>query len=233
MSAPKHIKKILLLGVVAFLLGGLLLYTFQSEQPLGNNSATMSLVHHVVWLTVLVGSMVVHFRTNFGKAIKYLALWIGVGCVLFIGYSLKDNFVDFGAKLKAELFPHSGRPTGNKIEFKSQRGGHFVAEALVDGMKIKFLIDTGASDVVLNPSDAVRLGFNLKQLSFDKIYNTANGNVRGAPVKLGRVKMGPIEITNVRASVNGADMATSLLGMSFLSRIGGYEVVGDRLTLKR
>ena len=100
-------------------------------------------------------------------------------------------------------------------------------------MKIKFLIDTGASDVVLNPSDAVRLGFNLKQLSFDKIYNTANGIVRGAPVKLGRVKIGPIEITNVRASVNGADMVTSLLGMSFLSRIGGYEVVGDRLTLKR
>jgi aspartyl protease family protein len=233
MSAPKHIKKILLLAVVAFLLGGLLLYTFQSEQPLGNNSATMSLVHHIVWLTVLVGSMVIHFRTNFGKAIKYSALWIGIGSALFVGYSLKDNFVDFGAKLKAELFPHSGRPIGNKIEFKSQRGGHFVTEALVDGMKIKFLIDTGASDVVLNPSDAVRLGFNLKQLSFDKIYNTANGNVRGAPVKLGRVMIGPIEITNVRASVNGADMATSLLGMSFLSRIGGYEVVGDRLTLKR
>ena len=104
--------------------------------------------------------------------------------------------------------------------------------ALVDGVKIKFLVDTGATDVVLNSGDAMRLGLNFKQLSFDKIYQTANGIVRGAPVKLGRVKIGPIEITNVRASVNGADMTNSLLGMSFLSRIGGYEVIGDRLTLK-
>ena len=145
---------------------------------------------------------------------------------------MKDDFIDFGAKLKAELVPHSGNKIGNKIEFKSQRGGHFVVAGLVDGVKIKFLVDTGATDVVLNSGDAMRLGLNFKQLSFDKIYQTANGIVRGAPVKLGRVKIGPIEITNVRASVNGADMTNSLLGMSFLSRIGGYEVIGDRLTLK-
>ena len=232
MRTLKHLKAIIVLGVIFFLLGGVLVYTFQADQALGNNSATMSLVHHVVWLVILVGSVVVHFGTNFGKAVKYLALWIGIGSTVFIGYSLKDDFIDFGAKLKAELVPHSGNKIGNKIEFKSQRGGHFVVAALVDGVKIKFLVDTGATDVVLNSGDAMRLGLNFKQLSFDKIYQTANGIVRGAPVKLGRIKIGPIEITNVRASVNGADMTNSLLGMSFLSRIGGYEVIGDRLTLK-
>ena len=232
MRTLKHLKAIIVLGIIFFLLGGVLVYTFQTDQALGNNSATMSLVHHVVWLIILIGSVVVHFGTNFGKAVKYLALWIGIGSAVFIGYSLKDDFIDFGAKLKAELVPHSGNKIGNKIEFKSQRGGHFVVAALVDGVKIKFLVDTGATDVVLNSGDAMRLGLNFKQLSFDKIYQTANGIVRAAPVKLGRVKIGPIEITNVRASVNGADMTNSLLGMSFLSRIGGYEVIGDRLTLK-
>ena len=232
MRMLKYVRGIIVLGVAFSLLGGVLVYTFQSDQPLGNNSATMSFVHHIVWLIVLIGSMVVHFRTNFGKAVKYLALWLGISSTLFIGYSLKNDFVDFGAKLKSELVPHSGKTIGNKIEFKSQRGGHFVVEALVDGVKIKSLIDTGASDVVLNPGDAIRLGLNFKQLSYDKIYHTANGIVRGAPVKLGRIKIGPIEVMNVRASVNGVDMTNSLLGMSFLSRIGGYGVMGDRLTLK-
>jgi len=233
MKVSKKIINIFLLGVVAVFLAAVLFYTFQPEQPLGNNSATMGLVHHTVWLVVLVGSMLVHFRSNFGKAIKYFALWVAIGTALFVGYSLKDDFVNFGYKLKAELIPHSGRSHGNKIEFRSQRDGHFVVNSVVDGMKIRFLIDTGASDVVLNLSDAERLGINLKKLSFHKLYHTANGIGRGAPVQLGMVKIGPIEIDNVRASVNGAKMKTSLLGMSFLSRIGGYEVVGNRLTLKR
>ena len=71
------------------------------------------------------------------------------------------------------------------------------------------------------------------RLSFDRIFQTVNGTVRGASVKLGQIKIGPIELNDVRASVNGAAMKTSLLGMSFLSRIGGYEVAGDKLVLKR
>ena len=70
-------------------------------------------------------------------------------------------------------------------------------------------------------------------LVFDKIYHTANGVVRAASVRLIMVQIGPIEISNVRASVNSVSMSSSLLGMSFLSRIGGYEVLGNKLTLKR
>jgi aspartyl protease family protein len=57
--------------------------------------------------------------------------------------------------------------------------------------------------------------------------------VRGAPVRLARVAVGPIALTDVRASVNGAAMETSLLGMSFLARLSSWRVEGDRLTLVR
>jgi aspartyl protease family protein len=233
MRWPKNTIRILLLGIVMLILGVILVYTLPPEQQLGNNSTTMSLVHHIVWLIVLLGSMLLHFRGNFGNAIKYIALWIGIASALFIGYSLKDILIEFGADLKAELIPHSGKKIGNKIEFRARKDGHFVVEARVDGSEIKFLIDTGATDVVLKPNDALRLGFDLKHLPFDKIYQTANGVVRAASVRLGLVKIGPIEITNVRASVNSVNMSNSLLGMSFLSRIGGYEVLGDRLILTR
>ena len=177
--------------------------------------------------------MVIHFQKNAGKAFRYAALWVVIGSLLFIGYNLKDEFQDFGSRLKAELIPHSGRQSADQIEFKAQIGGHFVIEAQVDGFEVRFLVDTGASDVILTPRDARKIGFESKNLSFDKIYRTANGIVRGAPIKLGWIKIGPVELNNVRASINGSEMTNSLLGMSFLSNIGGYEVVGDKLTLKR
>ena len=63
------------------------------------------------------------------------------------------------------------------------------------------------------------------------MYRTANGTVTGAPVRLDEVRLGTIVLRDVRASVNGAAMNRSLLGMSFLGRLGGYQVTGDRMTL--
>ena len=226
-------KKIIAIIAAILILGVILIITFQPNSSLGNNSATISLVHYVIWLIVLLASMVIHFQKNAGKAFRYAALWVVIGSLLFIGYNLKDEFQDFGSRLKAELIPHSGRQSADQIEFKAQIGGHFVIEAQVDGFEVRFLVDTGASDVILTPRDARKIGFESKNLSFDKIYRTANGIVRGAPIKLGWIKIGPVELNNVRASINGSEMTNSLLGMSFLSNIGGYEVVGDKLTLKR
>jgi aspartyl protease family protein len=233
MSRSSNIKWIVGLGVAAVLLGGVLVFTYQPQDVLGNNSATMSLIHNLVWLVVLAGSVIVHFRTNFGQAIKYAAAWIAVGSIVFVGYSLRDDVGGFAAKLKSEIIPQQGMASADSISFRTERGGHFVVDASVDGTTIRFLVDTGASTVVLTPKDAERLGLDLKRLSFDRIFQTANGTVRGASVKLGQIKIGPIELNDVRASVNGAAMKTSLLGMSFLSRIGGYEVAGDKLVLKR
>ena len=118
------------------------------------------------------------------------------------------------------------------VAISAGQHGHFVLEADVDGQGIRFLVDTGASDVVLSSFDARRLGFNIEHLSFTQTYRTANGIVKGAPVRLGRVTIGPIVVRDVRASVNGAAMKRSLLGMSFLSRLSGYEVSRGRLVLK-
>ena len=152
---------------------------------------------------------------------------------LFIAYSFKEQFFEFGANLRAELIPHSGKEDPDQITFTARVDGHFLIEAMVNGYTVKFIFDTGATDVMLTRRDAARIGLKFSDLSFDKIYLTANGAVKGAPVKLHTITIGPIGLKNVRASVNGSKMKYSLLGMSFLSSIGGYEVVGDKLTLKR
>ena len=128
--------------------------------------------------------------------------------------------------------PSRGLVTDGEVSFRERKGGHFIVDAKVDGVPIQFLVDTGASDVTLTPRDARRLGFDLNRLNYDRTYRTANGVVKGAPVRLHRLSVGHISLADVRASVNSADMNRSLLGMSFLSRLSSFEVAQGTLTLR-
>jgi aspartyl protease family protein len=111
--------------------------------------------------------------------------------------------------------------------------GHFVVTAEVNGAPVNFLIDTGASDIVLSPADAERIGYDPARLSFTQRYYTANGVGRGAPVRLDSIAVGSITFDRMPASVNEAPMGESLLGMSFLRELSSYEVRGDTMILRR
>ena len=164
---------------------------------------------------------------------RHAAIWGAVFAVLLLAFSFKDDARGLFDRMRAELLPHRGQAVGETLLLRAREDGHFVVQALVDGVPIRFLVDTGASDVVLSPWDAERLGLDPSRLNYSRIYRTANGTVRGAPVVLGRVSAGPISLRDVRASVNQAPLSNSLLGMSFLGRLSGYSVDGDKLTLRR
>jgi aspartyl protease family protein len=85
--------------------------------------------------------------------------------------------------------------------------------------------------VVLSPEDARRAGLSEDRLNFSREVSTANGNVRVAPVTLRKFKVGQIVLRDVEAVVNSAPMRVSLLGMSFLRRLDGWQVKGDKLYL--
>ena len=106
-----------------------------------------------------------------------------------------------------------------------------MIDAVVNGVPISFLVDTGASDVVLTLDDAEALGFDPRRLDFSERYRTANGVVRAAPVSLREVRIGQFSLYDLDAAVNEAPIGISLLGMSFLREFGGYRVAGDRLYL--
>ncbi len=104
--------------------------------------------------------------------------------------------------------------------------------AWVDGTDIDFIVDTGASTVVLSPDDASRLGLHPSSLDYDAVFSTANGEIRAAMVTLSDLRIGPIELDDVKAAVIQSPMAMSLLGMTPLDRLCGYEVEGDRMILR-
>ena len=119
-----------------------------------------------------------------------------------------------------------------EVVIRRAPNGHFLLEAVVNGVPIRFLVDTGASDVVLSAADAGRLRLNPGKLRYTREYQTANGVVRAAPITLREVRLGQLEVYDVEASVNEAPMSLSLLGMSFLERLNGYAVRGERLVLQ-
>jgi aspartyl protease family protein len=120
----------------------------------------------------------------------------------------------------------------NEYVFRRAPDGHFYVDAEVNGATIHFLIDTGASLLTLSPEDARAAGLILSDSDFSQRATTANGIARIAPVMLREVDLQQIALTDVQAAVVELPMPTSLLGMSFLSRLQGYEVRDGELVLR-
>jgi aspartyl protease family protein len=111
--------------------------------------------------------------------------------------------------------------------------GHFSVEAQVDGRRMDFLVDTGASMIALRESEAARLGIHPAEREYTANVATANGNVRAARVELGRVEIGSLTVRNVAALVLPDEaLGQNLLGMSFLSRVR-WEHRNGRLVLEQ
>ena len=225
-----------LLWLVLIALGiGLVLLVVQlavgAPDAISGDAGGPSIVYNIALLAILVTSAVLHRRLKPGHVLKHLSIWLAIGAMLVLCYSFRHDAANLANRLVAEVMPSRGLVSDGEVSFRERKGGHFIVDARVDGVPIQFLVDTGASDVTLTPRDARRLGFDLNRLDYNRIYRTANGEVKGAPVRLHQLSVGHISLADVRASVNSADMNRSLLGMSFLSRLSRFEVAHGILTL--
>jgi aspartyl protease family protein len=122
---------------------------------------------------------------------------------------------------------------GSIVEIEAERNGHFNAEADINGRPIEVMIDTGATMVALSYEDAERAGILLNDNDFTRTVSTANGVARVAPVQLDRVSVGNITVRDVPAAVaERGRLKTSLLGMSFLSRLSRFDMRSGRLVMQ-
>lgn len=112
--------------------------------------------------------------------------------------------------------------------------GHFQVEGRVDGRQLSFMIDTGASVIALNASDAARLGIHPAQREFVAQVRTANGTVLAAPAQLDMVEVGDLVVRDVAALVLPDEaLSGNLLGLSFLSRLQQFEYSDGKLVLEQ
>ncbi len=110
--------------------------------------------------------------------------------------------------------------------------GHFYAELRVNGTPVRFLVDTGASMIALTREDAQRIGIPISEADFTGTAQTASGSVGLKPIVLDRVSLGSLEATDVDAAIVQQGLGQSLLGQSWLKRIGKVTIEGDQMVLK-
>ena len=169
--------------------------------------------------SVAVGSTVQGVRlvaVNGGEAVVEVQ---GKRVVLPIGASP----VDLGGAASAG--------NGTRIVLSAESGGHFFAPGAINGKAVRFLVDTGATNIAIGQADAERLGIDYR--SGRRSYSlTANGPVAAHQVSLGSVRVGDVTVYNVDATVLPAPMSHVLLGNSFLTRFQ-MKRENDLLTLDK
>ena len=168
---------------------------------------------------------------NFGLVKGVILLSLGLAVV--VGLAGTGKLPEKSPLSARDGGPASYVAAASEVVIERAPDGHFWVDGEVNGEAVQFLIDTGASHVILTQEDAERVGFHLSESDFTVSYATANGRAAAAPVRLAELAVGDIAVTNVVAAVNGAPLPQSLLGMSFLERLAGFEAAGDRLILKR
>ncbi|MEM9048928.1 MAG: TIGR02281 family clan AA aspartic protease [Pseudomonadota bacterium] len=175
----------------------------------------------------LLGGVIYQYRDRIGTALQHLAIWALLICGLVLVYGFRDEL--------AGQF-NIGRPVevdAQSVRLHRGADGHFHARLAVNGVEVAFLVDTGATEIVLSPEDARRVGFDPNRLAYTQLTETANGMVRAARIVLDEMQLGPLYDRNIPALVNEVPLPYSLLGMRYLDRFSSLTIEGGRLTLSR
>jgi aspartyl protease family protein len=176
-------------------------------------------------LVALGGWALVEFRQRMGQALRMATAWGLIFVGVAAGYGLWTD-------IRQEAMPIQSMARDGAIEVDRAADGHYYLTLTINGTQVPFMVDTGASGMVLSLQDAEKLGIDPDSLMFLGEASTANGIVRTATVTLPVVELGPFRTEGFRAFVNGGEMEGSLLGMDYLGQFD-MEFRDGRLILRQ
>ncbi|WP_231730468.1 retropepsin-like aspartic protease family protein [Celeribacter halophilus] len=184
----------------------------------------------ILYLSLLLGAIAFYYvianRRNLGQMLRHAVLW----ALIFIGALAA---VGLWQDVRPRFAPAQISDGAGVITVDRDHSGHFSIIAEVNGAPVEFLVDTGASNVVLSLSDAEKAGVDVDNLAFTGRAQTANGTVRTASVKIDTLTLEGITDDGVRAYVTDGELFGSLLGMDYLRRYDSIEIKQDKLILTR
>lgn len=188
---------------------------------------TGQLIYLIVLLVMVAGWFFMQTRQGLNRTLQHAAVW----AMIFVGGAAAVGlWQDISRQAGRPQFTQSG--TG-QIVVPRGRDGHYYLTIGINDAPIRFVVDTGASEMVLTQADAARAGLDPDALDYLGRANTANGEVRTAYVRLDTVTLGNTTDRNVGAVVNQGEMRQSLLGMGYLERWGRIEIADGELILTR
>jgi len=219
--------------IVAGILASVWLLAREFPQDRLSGLAQGQLVYLIAWLCLIASGIVLGSRFALRHSLRNVAIWTTIFAILGLGYLYRDFFADTYERFRAEILPAEPVAVGEHTLVLTQSDtGEFVATGTVNGTAVSFLIDTGASDIVLAPQDAQRIGVDVSTLTYNLPSETANGIGNGAPLTVNTLTLGRIDLQHVSVVVNQAPMGRSLLGLAFLRRLKSFSFSGQKLTLR-
>ena len=187
------------------------------------------IIAQVLYLTILgvliAAGLWTRSRNNLNQTAQHVAIWVLIFIAAIAAFGLWDD-------LERHLGVQSDN--GNKrIEIPISLNGHYNLRLRINDVSVDFVVDTGATDIVLSQADASRIGLDLGQLAFTGRASTSNGIVETARVTLDKIEIANVIDRNVSAIVNKGELFESLLGMGYLQRWGRIEIENGVLSLTR
>lgn len=187
---------------------------------------------------VVIGSGLFNRNEGFGRIIQQISIWLLIILGLMAVYVFRFDLQDLGSRFTGGVIPgspisHSSASGQQSVTLIRSDSGHFEATAGVNGASVRFLVDTGATAIVMAYRDAQMAGIDVNSLNFSIRTRTANGTGRAARATINTFYLGGIERNNLSVMVaEKGRLDRSLLGQQFLESLSSYEKRGDRLTLR-
>lgn len=174
------------------------------------------------------------FRGNAKAAFGAVTFWIAVLFIAMAAYAYRYELRGVADRVMAMLVPGTVIETGDReVTVIRRPDGQFVVNGAVSGRRISFVLDTGASAVVLRAEDASKARIPVNRLTFDVEVATANGRTLAAETELPRLSIGSITQHDVKALVaRPGALHENLLGMNFLNELSSFTVSNDKLVMR-
>lgn len=185
----------------------------------------------IILVVVLLGSASLR-NIGFGRALRMAAAWVAIFAVIIVVATYQDEVKGVFGRLTGAVDPARGRVEGQEFHLRARDDGHFWVRARINDEAVLFLIDTGASGIVLTEEAAKRVGIDPARLAYDGVAMTANGSVRVGGTRVAKLEVGPIIRTDIRVDVTEGELDTNLLGMAFLRTLGSWRVEGETLIMR-
>ncbi|MEM9579461.1 MAG: TIGR02281 family clan AA aspartic protease [Pseudomonadota bacterium] len=188
-------------------------------------------IANLFYLGLLAAALLVAFvasaRAGMNRILQQMTVWALIFVGVIAAYGMWED-------IRSTVLPQqSVMLDGARIELPRARDGHYYAVANINGTPTRFVVDTGATGVVLTKSAARKAGIDVDTLAYLNQAQTANGTVNIARTRVRSFGLPGAEIENFRVMVNEGEMRESLMGMSYLQTFSKIEIAGGQLVLLR
>jgi len=183
---------------------------------------------YILMAVMLILGTLMSRREPWAKLVSTAVMWTAIFAAGFILFTFRDNFGWVAPRLRAEAI---GTPViqGRETRIPMAIDGHFWVEGRVNGVEVKFLVDSGATMTTIDRETAIRAGVPVSPRQ-DQFVRSGSGIIRVSSGRANNLKIGGIDRRNVGLQIADNDNL-NVLGMNFLSSLSRWGVEGRWLVL--